>query len=204
MYTEERVSELKNLIPIWSTDLKTISITLPDCVEIKKIDDQTGLYSTKSFKKGELIYRAALFIIDNLDAFNNGIKLETNKGTFDIIPHVHTVTIGNKFMVFTFDSFMNHECAPNTKSKWEININNKLNYFDTYAEKDIEIGDQLTCNYLLFWYKDDEGFNCECGSENCFRWVEGYKQLSKEQQLKLEGEIDPVFYSFFNNEIYNL
>lgn len=82
---------------------------------------------------------------------------------------------------------MNHSCDPNTTSSIaRVTSESHKFEFDQIAFKDINIGDEITCNYLLFDYTcDGHSFECKCGSENCYRNINGFKNCTLDQQLEL-------------------
>lgn len=53
--------------------------------------------------------------------------------------------------------------------------------------RDIEVGDQITCDYdLIIWDCPAEGMDaCACGSASCRGRVWGFKHLSPEYKKKL-------------------
>lgn len=65
---------------------------------------------------------------------------------------------------FGFDSFSDHSCDPSTKTIWL-----STDDYIVVALRDIEAGEQITCDYENFTKIDFDGvkFNCKCGSTNC-------------------------------------
>jgi hypothetical protein len=52
--------------------------------------------------------------------------------------------------------------------------------------RDIEAGEELTCNYLTTDWELHEKFVCSCGAPNCYGEIRGFKYLSPQQQRELE------------------
>jgi hypothetical protein len=87
---------------------------------------------------------------------------------------------------------MNHSCDYNSISSAtrETNEPNKFEY-DHIASKDINVGDELTCNYLHFDYEcHGHSFECMCGFEKCYNYINGFKNCSLEQQVELLPYVD--------------
>lgn len=51
---------------------------------------------------------------------------------------------------------------------------------DSIALRDIKKGEELTCNYLYFFYdgEESEKFTCTCGSPKCYKQIQGFKYLN--------------------------
>jgi len=76
------------------------------------------------------------------------------------------------------NAYLNHSCAPNTYVDWKGLFLRAL--------RDIEAGEELTCNYLTTDWELHERFVCTCGAPTCFGEIKGFKYLSPEQQRALE------------------
>ena len=86
-----------------------------------------------------------------------------------IIPHVTR---------FKSTRTCNHSCAPNTYVDWKG--------LCLRALRDIDTGEELTCNYLTTDWDLHEKFVCTCGSPDCYGEIRGFKYLSPEQRRALE------------------
>jgi hypothetical protein len=53
------------------------------------------------------------------------------------------------------------------------------------ALRDLEAGEELTCNYLTTDWELHEKFTCTCGAPKCYGEIKGFKYLSPEQQRAL-------------------
>ena len=88
---------------------------------------------------------------------------------------------------------MNHSCDPNSNSHL-INDNDPLHY-KCVALKDIQTGEELNCNYNSFVFTM-EGFDCNCGAKNCYGKIEGFKNLTVQQQREMGDNIEIASYFF--------
>ena len=81
---------------------------------------------------------------------------------------------------------MNHSCDPNTLDQWsETGEDSQM-----VAAKDIQPGDELTCDYNLSDW-DFEGlasFDCWCGAPSCQQRIEGFSRLTQGEQERLLPE----------------
>lgn len=75
------------------------------------------------------------------------------------------------------NAYLNHSCAPNAFVDWS----------GVYlrALRDIEAGEEITCNYLTTDWELHEKFVCHCGTPRCCGEVKGLKYISREEQQKL-------------------
>lgn len=76
-----------------------------------------------------------------------------------------------------FWKYLNHSCQPNG----EINPA-ELTFRPL---RNIERGEECTFNYLTTEYEMAAPFACNCGTDNCFGMIRGYKHLSAEQRAEL-------------------
>ena len=76
------------------------------------------------------------------------------------------------------NAYLNHSCAPNTFVDW--------NGVFLRALRNIDAGEELTCNYLTTDWELHEKFVCDCGAPNCYGEIKGFKYLSPQQQRQLE------------------
>lgn len=147
-----------------------------------------GLFATKVFKSGEVVYQHHCHIIDDAE---REFLLHTNQGDFVLNSITHAVAIGSgKRALFSFDSMMNHSCNPNTFSRSNPEMR-ATHQYQQVACNDIHVGDQITCDYNLFEYdcRDKNITSCHCGSVNCRKKINGFKWLSPEEQIKLLPQV---------------
>lgn len=101
--------------------------------------------------------------------------------------------------VYGFDCFMNHSCTANTFSANTTREGTTMGY-DTVACRDIDAGEEITCDYALFDYECNghEITKCECMSSKCRGLMLGFKGMSFEDQVsnlhRCEKEIRDLFF----------
>ncbi len=154
---------------------------LPPHVEIRKTDIGYGLFTKKSFKRGELVYEQKVRF-ENQSSFDMEKKyyIKVNSETYEIDPKTHTIFYEGNVLLHTWDAFLNHRCEPNI-SDGEDGFHDGYYFYNKYALKDIEEGSELTTNYLQFCEDDEISFDCKCKSDICFGNIKGWKYLTPEQ-----------------------
>jgi len=170
-----------------------IYATIPEGIALKECDCGYGLYATKSFKAGEVIYKYRHAIIGTEE---KNYILKTDHHDFTLSTSIHSVGIGNnKRALYTFDSFMNHSCDPNSRSYNEAEMIKHCEYWQI-ATKNINCGDEITCDYNLFDYdcSDKNIYDCCCRTEACRKSIKGFKWLPISEQIGLLPTVD--FYIF--------
>jgi hypothetical protein len=155
---------------------------MPDGISVGKTPYGLGIFATKKFKKGDVLYRGSYITLDPIKATDSKvIILKTDVGgeyTLDV--YMHTVSRPDgKRELFYFDGFMNHSCNPTT-----ISTECEGEYYNTEAARDIEVGEEITCDYDLFeWDSRDKGIEkCGCGAAKCRGKALGFKFLDPELQ----------------------
>lgn len=106
------------------------------------------------------------------------------KGCVLPFPSVYTVFLGeNRHLLFGGGAqCLAHSCQPNS----QIVVDPENGCLDCFALKPIEKDELITFNYLTTEWDMDEPFQCCCGSgDQCFKRIEGFRHLSKDQQLAL-------------------
>lgn len=166
---------------------------LPECLKI--VTDESGyskIIFTKSFKKYEKMYRERSYFIPSKTKNYNLKIIENNNVEKDYIMNckIHSVKVDETTLViWGFSSFINHSCNPIC---YCLNINPNCDnfdfiYHDAFALKDINVGDEMTENYLFFENECDSemDFMCECKCTNCYQNINGFNSLSQEEQTEL-------------------
>lgn len=176
-----------------ANDMITIRCHVPDGICIGKTKYGQGIFATRHFKKGEVLYTGHFTLLDD-DGVNRDITLVTDDAEYPMTIEMHTVGVGiapnKKREMFYFDAFMNHSCDPNTYSADSVN-NEEGGSYKTVALKDISPGDEITCDYDLFELDSrDKGIDkCECGSSICRGYAHGFLYLPKLLQIELSGRM---------------
>ena len=147
-----------------------------------------GVFATRSFAKGEVLYTGTYAVIADDGLASRTIRLETNEGTYPMVQSVHSVGVGNNERhLFTFDGFMNHSCEPNTYSA-DMNDSPGLGgSYKTVALREITSGDEVTCDYDTFELDAaDKGIDkCECGASVCRGSARGFKFVPEDKTLAM-------------------
>ncbi|MEN8906829.1 MAG: SET domain-containing protein-lysine N-methyltransferase [Clostridiales bacterium] len=134
-----------------------------------------GLIANRFISKGTILSKIS---------FNNTSSLKT----------FQTVQCGiNKHFLDSFHSLLNHSCNPNLVIE--------VTKGETYAIRDIQIGDELGFFYPSTEWIMDKPFKCECGSKNCIRIVEGAYSLPYNviSSLFINKHIRNLYYKNFRN-----
>jgi len=161
--------------------MRTFIQQVPDGINIQKASSGYGLFASKLFLKGTVLYMGKQIEIPNT---HNSFNLITNQGTFLLDTETHSVQFSPHLRwLYLFDSFMNHSCQPTTISH-QTNEQRERGEYSTIALQDIHPGQEITCDYNLFEY-DCQGKTinvCMCETEKCIGYVRGFKYLPKEYQ----------------------
>ncbi|MBZ5555558.1 MAG: SET domain-containing protein-lysine N-methyltransferase [Acidobacteriia bacterium] len=124
-------------------------------------DHQRGLFVLRPVSKDEILVTYDGPIIDHPTRYS--IQIDKNR-------HIDGTPDSN--------ACLNHSCAPNTYVDWAGVFLRAL--------RNLEAGEELTCNYLTTDWELHEKFVCHCGAPNCYGELKGFKYLSPEQQQVLE------------------
>jgi len=106
----------------------------------------------------------------------------------DVLTHSIWRPESNQRELFALDGYMNHSCQPNTNSCGNKSFSDESGgCYTTVCIRDINVGDQITCDYdLIEWDCPDKGIDkCSCGSATCRGRVWGFKHLSESEQKSL-------------------
>jgi len=154
---------------------------LPMYLEIKENHFGLGTYSKKQFKKGELIMKSRARAISNSE-FENRLFFESKiqYKKYYLETKKCTSRINGIVYLYEKDAFINHSCNPNIFTEDLYFIENFM-YYNKYALRDIENGEELVTNYLFFENESDYEFNCKCNNDICFGVIKGRNHLNFEQ-----------------------
>lgn len=172
-----------------ATSEQPIYSQVPEGIILKDCGYGYGLFAAKAFKAGDILYRQHYITIDEEE---RDYILKTDQGDFTLSTKIHSVIMGEgKRALYTFDSLINHSCDPNTYSLTNPEMTLTNEYYQV-ACKDIEVGEELTCDYTLFDYdcRDKGIVECHCGAANCRKTIRGFKFIPLSEQLELLPRID--------------
>lgn len=148
-----------------------------------------GLFASKPFKVGDIIYKQSYTLIDDEE---REFLLRTDQGDFTLTTTTHSVIMGNgRRALYFFDAHINHSCDPNSLSVTTPEMSQACEYYQV-ATKDIQVGEQITCDYNLFDYdcRNKNITECHCGSSLCRNQIFGFKYLPLDEQIRLLPFID--------------
>ena len=191
---------------IWSE----LNWKCPDGVEFCSTEAKEGgigLVSTRSFKKGDVLYTSFQLFLPQPEAMalpphpvylyvrdQKGVSsLQSQVADAHIHGHPYTYLQQEMYSLYGFDGFMNHSCLPSTSSQTLRRQGNKL-FYNCVALRDLAAGTQITADYNLFTY-DVKSCpmsvqSCACGSPNCHGRIYGFRYLPWKEQLELLPEVD--------------
>lgn len=117
-----------------------------------------GMFAKEKIFKGEVVFvkgghilkREQLFSSDKINSY---LPIDDN----------YFIAAENSEEEAEIKLYNNHSCNPNCGIRGEITF---------IAIRDIEIGEELTCDYAFIDNEDYE-FSCSCGSDNCRKTVTG-------------------------------
>ena len=141
------------------TDVIIDHIQYPDTLKI--LDSgihNTSLFSKRLYTAGELVFTN---ITQTFPLYQKIVLCYDNKSIL-LENDVHFTIIGNSKIYYGFDSFCNHSCDPNCH---HIPISD--NSYQMVATRDIQIGEELTCDYAIFDTECETHFECKCGTAIC-------------------------------------
>lgn len=169
--------------------------------------------SCKDFVRGEVLYQDSFCLLKDEGA-NKIVKLITKDGALFVHTDVHAVKLYNGHLcVYTFDSFINHSCEPNSTAideptaACDNSCNDEPNkvsrgageeetntdVFTTIATRAISCGEEITTDYDTFIYRYKGIPRCQCGSERCRGFSFGFQSITPESaQLALLPHVHPA------------
>ncbi len=192
---EKKVFYFSPKIPSGIVVAKSKKFSAPDNI-------QYGIFAAKKFKKGDVIFITYVNIV-NLHE-NQPLYFMFNIPGIGYVPgsfNEHMITNGKIGIYLSIEScLMNHSCNPNSLIVDTTPADNCEStpfrqFYKKVAIKDIKVGEEITCNYLLVCEGDSQGigFECCCGSDNCYGIISGFKCLSPEKQKELLPFLNTYF-----------
>lgn len=178
----------------------TIYSELPDGIKISNNKFGKCLIATKHFAKGQIVYNGCMILQQEetvMESYNlviTNVVNDKNYKDLKLNKYVHFVKIGEFRQIYGFDGYMNHSCDPTI-----ICENQSDTKYNVIAYKNINKGDEITCDYALFDYECNGHVIevCGCGSSKCRGSIRGFKNLDIEMQLNLLPLVDGDIYNLF-------
>ncbi len=173
---------------------------LPDSLEISTNEYGNCLIAREYIPARSTIYHESIPLIEESELATNYKLIVVNRPHVEpmiLDPNVHFVRIGSRRQRYGFESFTNHSCDPNTQPvNWQV-FEDRIE-FDTIALKDIQIGDEICCNYALFDYDchGHEITSCQCGSNKCAGKMMGYHHLPQSEKENLSQFVLPLLLEY--------
>ena len=131
-----------------------------------------GLFADRDFKEGETVIDFPNTLVSTKDASTEAVQVDED------------LWIDSEWL--EPEAFINHSCNPN--AKLDYTPDQETSRYATV--KLISKDEEITFNYNATEWESD-GFDCACGSSNCYKHVQGLKYLSPEQQEALKSQLLP-------------
>lgn len=126
-----------------------------------------GLFAKVDIEKDEIIGKSQKNFLNAPTKYS--LQIDENR---------HIQSIEGKFL-----AFKNHSCNPNTYYDFEL--------LGLRTLRRIKKGEELSMNYLASEWDMAEQFDCQCGANNCFGKLKGFKYLTLEQKKEIEFILSP-------------
>ena len=147
---------------------KEVHQDLPDGIEVKPSGSTGyGVFASKAFAKGDVLFIGRYMLVPRKEYSEIKLVLDNReKAEFTLNTDMHT-TAGNKWLaLYFFDAFMNHSCDPNCYTPTPTRSLAKQAQYEKVALRDIQPGEEITCDYNLFCADPGKGpiFTWYCGA----------------------------------------
>ena len=140
-----------------------------------------GLLANRQFKAGQKLIPLRGELVPASRASDEAVQFDANR--FIDTPYIVP------------EDFINHSCSPNAA----IDFDKKC----FVAIKTIKKNSEITFNYHTTEYDIEKmggGFDCLCGSKNCYKKISGFRYLSFSQKKRLEKYLSPFIKEKFRKE----
>ena len=164
---------------------KVVECALPEGIAIRPNTYGLGLFATKNFKKGDVLYlTSCLYVPDVMGKLTLRITNTGEEYELDMEQHSVVEAGTNRRQLYTFDAYENHSCAPNTTS-FVTSADATVLKYGMVATREIVEGAELTCDYCLFEFEAGSAsiMNCQCGATECIKEIKGFRYLTFPQAL---------------------
>lgn len=143
-----------------------------------------GMFAKERVLKGEVVFIKGGHILGHKQLFSSGkinsyLPIDDNYFIAAETPEEET----------TIKLYNNHSCNPNCGLRGEITF---------VAMRDIEIGEELTCDYAFIDNEDYE-FNCSCGSNKCREKITGKDWKIHDLQVRYKEYFAAYLQAKFND-----
>lgn len=164
---------------------------LPDGISISSNTYGACIVAVKKVPKGTRIYSSKCHLVGG-DVKKYLLQIDDLEFEMDMAEHAVKCAVGNTRQVYSFDGFMNHSCAPNVYCPGTGVTPEGCLKYDCIAVKDIEPGDEVTCDYAQFDYECDGHAieKCLCGESGCRGYMMGFQGLTLEQKVIAMPNVD--------------
>lgn len=130
-----------------------------------------GMFAKAQIRRGEVVFIKGGHIVTRGELFSSA-----QINSYLPIDDDYFVGAINKDEEDDVKLFVNHSCEPSCGLRGEITF---------VAMRDIEEGEELTCDYAMIDNEDYE-FECNCGSACCRKRITGFDWKLEELQAKYQ------------------
>ena len=150
-----------------------------DGVELRSSPSGLGLFATRHFLPGEVIYSTGWLTVKGPVGDLVARTIVDGQITTVSITPEHMVVFEDGRWLDVPGCFTNHTCAPNTTSVFrDPSGHGRPSVYDHVALVELFPGDEITCDYTRFdWGDDGFEFDCECNEEGCYGLIDGFGGL---------------------------
>lgn len=139
------------------------------------LDSQFGVVTQKVFRAGEIIFTVVGPVVPKRTIY-----------TFPLDFHNH-IDPATKTGEPTLGHFLNHSCYPNAYAR--IVKQSIGGYVEIVARQKIKAGEEVVIDYALMEYEVAAKMTtCQCGANDCRKYIVGYKDLPQSQKEKYQAE----------------
>ena len=144
-----------------------------------------GMFAKERISKGEVVFIKGGHILKREQLFTSGTI-----NSYLPIDDNYFLAAEDPEEEDLIKLYNNHSCEPNCGLRGEITF---------VAMRDIEIGEELTCDYAFIDDEDYE-FDCTCGSKNCRKKITGRDWKIPELQQRYREYFSPYLQAKFPKE----